>query len=608
MGIVGGDTMKDCVLLIAALACFTVPALPQAASGASTKFDERCRRLLDVVSAETERSFYGIAAKMATGRDVPGALRALDSMTFDNSVGGNFYSYTLIGTYLHCRAALPDSLHRKVRDAYRLRTMYRGDTENHWVTYYTGIYLAAQTWPGEDGTRWFNGKSSDENFREASAWLTRWMNVTATIGQGEFDSPTYMAVFIAPMLVLYDFAADPVMKRRTQMTLDLLFADVAVDHLKGNYCGAHSRDYPEDIINPLGAPMTRVIWLYFGEPAEERWDDARFRPRYRGSWESVFGALGTYRLPPVIERIALDRATPYVHTETKRVRNIIRYSDVMNPPVYKYLYMTPTYALGSLQGGILQPIQQHTWDVTYVSDKPNNTLFTLHPFFSGKELAMFFPEEIKFLAGEVDRYHKIYTSPDKWNSSSPYEQTFQHKNAIIVLYDIDTAAQHRHIDGFFPGTLDERVTDRSGWIFCRSGDTYIAFFPAKPYAMTQEEGHWRWRSTDRKNAVVAEVGSRAEDGSFGAFCTLVSANVPRFRLLKERPSVRYSTRQGDVMDFTFGGTRLLNGRAVSFADYQLFHGPFVNSRLKSGVITLTAGGMKRVLDFNNVTISETNTR
>jgi hypothetical protein len=600
--------MRKFSLLGCALACLAAPAASQGNAGGTAGFDERCRTLLGVVSAEGERSFYGIAAKMATRRDVAGALRMLDSMTFDNSIGGNFYSYTLIGTYLHCRAALPDSLHRKVRDAYRRRTMYRGDTENHWVTYYTGIYLAAQTWPGEDGTTWFNGKGSDENFREASEWLSRWMNITATIGQGEFDSPTYMAVFIAPLLVLHDFAADPVMKRRTQMTLDLLFADVAVDHLKGNYCGGHSRDYPEDIINPLGAPMTRLIWLYFGEPAEARWDDARLRPRYRGSWESVFGALGTYRLPPVIERIALDREKPYTHTETKRVRNIIRYSDAMNPPVFKYLYMTSTYALGSLHGGILQPIQQHTWDVTFVSGKPNNTLFTLHPFFTGKELAMFFPEEIKFLAGEVDRYHKIYTSPDKWNSSSPYEQTFQEKNAIIVLYDIDSAAQHRHVDGFFPGTLDERIMDPSGWIFCRGGDTYIAFYPAMPYVMSAEGGHWRWRSTELKNAIVTEVGSRAEDGPFESFRTRVARAVPRFRLVDDRPSVRHTTRLGEIMEFTFGGARVLNGRAIAFAEYGFYRGPFVNSSLNSGIITLTAGGMKRVLDFNAVSITDTRER
>ena len=76
-----------------------------------------------------------------------------------------------------------------------------------------------------------------------------------------------------------------------------------------------------------------------------------------------------------------------MHQETKRVRNIIRFGRDMNPPVYKYSYVTDQFILGCLQGGILQPIQQHTWDVTFVSEKPNNTIFSLHPFVSGKELA-----------------------------------------------------------------------------------------------------------------------------------------------------------------------------------------------------------------------------
>ena len=42
-----------------------------------------------------------------------------------------------------------------------------------------------------------------------------------------------MPVFLAPMLLLYDFAADPAMKTRAQMMCDLLLADFAVEHLRG---------------------------------------------------------------------------------------------------------------------------------------------------------------------------------------------------------------------------------------------------------------------------------------------------------------------------------------------------------------------------------------
>ncbi|MCX6145456.1 MAG: hypothetical protein NTZ35_19790 [Ignavibacteriales bacterium] len=592
------------LLLIVMAGSVSDHSMAQTSLTTESRFEQRRQRLIDVVSQERDRGFFTVAAKLSAGRDKDFALAMLDSLTTDESIGGMFYAYSAIGTYLRLWNQLPDSLVRKLRQAYRERTMYRGDTENHWVAYYTGLYLAAQTWPNEDRSQWFNGKSSMENFKESEEWLNRWMSTTATIGQGEFDSPTYFIVFMTPMLTLFDFAKDPVMKRKAQMTADLLFADFAAEHLNGNYCGGHSRDYPDDIVNPLSAPAALWAWLYFGEPNMELWQESRYRPRYRGGWETVFGAMSSYRLPDVIHTMATDRSKAYVHTETKRTRNVIRFGQEKNPPVYKYTYMTHDYALGSLQGGILQPIQQHTWDVTYRSDKPNNTIFTLHPFYSGRELAMFFPEEQKFLADEVDRYHLVYTDPNKWNSSSPYEQTFQHKNAIIVLYSIDKNANHQHIDGFFPKNLDERIEHSSGWIFCRAGSVYVAFFPLRPYQWIEEKVDWRWRSTALKNGIVLEVGSSDEDGTFEAFRNHVMQSKPAMNSSGNDLIVNYETRRGDVMKFTFDGKRRLNGKAIDFKTYKFFNGPFIQSERGSGIIRMTDGKKVRELNFKKATIKE----
>jgi hypothetical protein len=576
----------------------------QTASIPESRFEERRQRLIDVVSQERDRGFFTVAAKLTAGKDKEFAFAMLDSLTTDESIGGMFYAYMAIGTYLRLGDQLPDTILHKIRQAYRERSMYRGDTENHWVAYYTGLYLAAQTWPNEDRSQWFNGKSSAENFRESEEWLNHWMNTTATIGQGEFDSPTYFIVFMTPMLTLFDFARDPVMKKKAQMTVDLLFADFASEQLDGNYCGGHSRDYPDDITNPLAAPAALWAWLYFGEPNMELWQESRYRPRYRGGWETVFGAMSSYRLPDIIYTMATSRSNAYIHTETKRVRNVIRFGQEKNPPVYKYTYMTHDYALGSLQGGILQPIQQHTWDVTYRSDKPNNTIFTLHPFYSGKELAMFFPEEQKFLADEVDRYHLVYTDPNKWNSSSPYEKTFQHKNAIIVLYDIDKDANQKHIDGFFPKTLDERVEDSSGWIFCRAGSVYVAVFPLQPYEWIEEKINWRLRSARLKNGIVVEVGSSNEDGAFETFINRIVQSKPVMGRSERDFTVSYKTRNGDTLKFAFDGQRRLNGNVVDFKTYKLFNGPFIQSERGSGIIRMTDGKKVRELNFKKATIQE----
>ncbi len=581
-------------MLMLKLYTFFIPLLlwtacPAARAEAKYSFSERSRTILKAAAGESKTDFFTVLAKIKTGRP---AWRQLDSLLFDEKIGGSFLSYSAIATYLYLQQELPDSLAKKFREVYHRRTIYRGDTENHWAMYYTGILLASQTWPDEPAAFWFNGKSSQENWQEAHEYLLRWIQITSTVGQGEFDSPTYFITYVSPMLVLYDFCKEPVLRHRVELVLHLLFADFAVDHLQGMYGGGPSRDYPEDIINPLIPASTMWAWLYFGQPDFEPWREHRGPLRHRG-WETVCGTLSSYRLPEIIRRIATDRSQPYVNLESKRTRNIIRFREEQNPIVYKYTYMSPSYVLGSLYGGILQPIQQHTWDVSFVSEQPYNTLFTLHPFYSGQELAMFFPEEEKILADEVNRYHLIYKDPNKWNSSSPFEQTFQHRNALIVVYEIETGAQHPHIDGFFPKTLRERRIDPSGWIFCNAGKTYIAFFPLKPYEWIEEKVNWRWRSHDLRNGVVVQVDEASHHTSFAAFCRRFQP-APQWKF----GTITYKTLEGEEMQFSFNGARLLNGQAVRFKADELYDSPYMLSKRYSGIITLRYGKETLELNFN----------
>jgi len=53
---------------------------------------------------------------------------------------------------------------------------YRGDTENHWLLYYTSLYLMAQMYPDQPGDTWFTGKSSAENMADARQQLDQTRN------------------------------------------------------------------------------------------------------------------------------------------------------------------------------------------------------------------------------------------------------------------------------------------------------------------------------------------------------------------------------------------------------------------------------------------------
>lgn len=543
-------------------------ALPLNAGSIKNEYQVRVQQVLNWADSVQSKNFFVAAVRIKKGQHVQEGLNIFEERLkhLEKSPSGMFDIYSLMISYLAVENQIPAYLKKQVRQTMAAANFYRGDTENHLTMYYTGLYLAAQTFPDLPAKKWYTGKSSAANMEEALGWLNAWMQTTTTIGQGEFDSPTYTPVFLAPMFGLYQWATDPALKKNAEAMLYWLIADFAAEHLNGMYVGAHSREYPERLIDKTCSDMTGWSWLLFGQ----------ISPKYNGTL--IPAALSDFVIPDILYQVGTDRNKPYVHTETKRVRNIIRLGEEKNPPVYKYTYMTKDFALGSMMGGsVLQPIQQHTWDVSFVSPSTAASIFTVHPFTDEKDLGMFFPEEMKFTVKEVSNFHRYYGDEGKWSSSSPYEQTFQHENAIIVLYDIPKGTRFEHIDGFFPKDLDERITDSSGWIFCRSGRTYIAFFPLQPAEWIEEETGFRLRSCALKNGCVVEVAQAENYTSFNAFQKQICSNTLARDTFNETLTVSYTTSSGEVMTFTYNGPRRLNGQAINFADYKLFRGPFLNA-------------------------------
>jgi len=557
-------------------------------------------------------SYYTVAARYARRSGV-GIADSLLELALESPRGDMFWMFPVIGAYLHGREVMSEHTRAVVRNAWKTYAPYRGDTENHWAMYYSTLFLAAEQWPNLPGSEWFNGKSSEENREEAKAYLISWMHITTTIGQGEFDSPDYFAEYAISMVLLHDFAQDPEMQKRGGMMLDYILADFAAEHLDGQYLGGFSRIYQPAVYKPLLSAASAYAYLYFGtgEPARSGW--------------VLFAALSSYRLPDIIYRIATDRTTPYVHTERKRVRNVIRFGTEKNPPVYKTTYVTQDYGIGSLQGGILQPIQQHTWGVRYTYGRPYTTIFGLHPYWSSLELGMFFPEEIKPLIADVVGSKSTYNNPDKWTGGSPYERTFQHRNTLLVLDDIPPGTVTEHIDGFFPRNLEERIVDPSGWILCKAGKTYVGWYPLQPGQWTEETettgqektavgwpvdipkaretGNWRLRSQHLQNGYVIEVRSEREIGSFEHFAETLRSHVPVASLLPGEVKVEYTTINNDKMTFAYPDGRMLNGKPVDLTTWKLFQGPFLNAEVGSERLVMTHGKQRRVLDFRTLQVT-----
>ncbi|MBL9203077.1 MAG: hypothetical protein JNL39_21390 [Opitutaceae bacterium] len=541
-----------------------------------------------------------IAAKLALREDAAAcSVRIVELMK--TPTGDMFWMFPATAISYLGRDQLTPEAKAAIREAWRTYFPLRGDTENHWVMYYTTMHLMADLWPGEGANRWFNGKSSAEISAESRAWLLHWIDLTTTIGQGEYDCTHYLGEYAIPMLYLATWAKDPQMRQRGRMMLDWIFADFAVETLNGAYIGSHARTDDTTVLEKWNALSSYFAWQLLGNCPP---------PAAYGGWGIYFSTIAEhYELPEVIYRIGTDRSGSFTHTERKRTRHRWRNSDVRNAPVYKTAYITPDYALGSDQGGLLQPIQQHSWDLTWSVPDPrgvHNTIFSVQPFFGPEELMMYFAEMPDYMPASVTFQGKpTYISEAKLLGGSPYEQIFQQDDTLITLSDIPASAPWKQINGFFSKDLARLEEDASGWLFAQGGRAYIAYRPLAPYEWRPlEKGGKRLLSPHAKNGTILQAAAAREFASWDEFKARIRA-LPLSIAREPTLRVAFTSLRGKKIEATYGAAPRVDGRVVDHAkEWKLFAGPYLNAEVGGRKLTLTHGKLKRVIDFNTLTVTD----
>lgn len=562
-----------------------------------------------------------LAVKLVLRQDAEGVSSRVIELMQGRQTGEMFWMFPWTAVSFLGRDQLTTEAKAAIRTAWRTYMPLRGDTENHWVMYYTSLYLMAELYPDDPAESWFTGKSSAENRAEAKAYLVEWMDIATTIGQGEFNPTHYIGEYAIPMLYLASWARDPEMKVRGRMKLDWLMADLAENTLNGVLHGANARTDDTSVVQRWHALATYFSWQMFGNTAPP--------PNYGGFGVYFAVAAANYELPEVIYHIAVDRSEDFLQRDLKRTRRRWRYSDELMPLVYKTNYVRRDYAVASTQGGLItDPIQAHVWDVTWAVPDPrgvHNTMFSVHPHSEGKVMQMYFTELPDHMIEALASQGKpSYDVPDKILGSSPFEQVFQDLDTVIALYDIPEGTRFPHINGFFSKDLTNLTVDPSGWIFAQGGNTYLAYRPLADYEWQPRLGYKQLPSTSgykyerinlgekgdkllashhRKNGTIVQAASASEFANFAAFQSAIRA-LPLEFALDPVPSVRFTTLRGRTLEFTYGKTPSVDGVAVDYSKWKLFEGPYLNAEKGSRKLTLTHGRLERVLDFNTLTITD----
>ena len=396
----------------------------------------------DVARQEGPPYFAKIAARIKTNFKTEVACSQLDTL-LAREQGDMFWMYGCAGLYYSCKSELPQSYKDKVRRAWKLCTPYRGDTDNHFLMYYSSLYLMAQEWDDLSESEWFLGKSSKQITKESKEYLEHWIDETVRYGMSEFDSPRYMYYYITPLVLLAEYVADGKFKTKCEMMLELLLADYAHDYYFGNYVGAHSRVGFDQALDSRKAETASYGQFYFEDSVSLVMPDV------------AFAAMGKWECPEIIKKIATKKTFPFKSIEEQRVRKVVRGEEDQRVPV-KRMLMTKHFALGSMNGGLVSPIQQQSWTLTINTSKENNVVTGLHPYVSASELGKYFPEKPSWQLERIEATKKGYSSEDKFIGGSPYESIHQEGHILYVDYvNVPQDVRYQHCDIIFPKWVRE---------------------------------------------------------------------------------------------------------------------------------------------------------
>jgi len=564
-----------------------------------TQLEERRQVILAGLAGQTwkegddhRRRVYLGVVKLFTGVDRENGLKLLNDAINDPIHWGCFNVYSIMDAILRIGDQLPPQLIEKAK--FQLATHFgedKGFTENHKLQYRTARYLFGQTWP--EGPIFADGMTPLEAMQEAQNWVDDWIDRTVSAGQLEFDSVNYHSLYYLCMTTIYDFAKDPLMKRKAWMMMQILIADWAPEYLKGNWIGAHSREKYNQVIHTILNCGVSIPfgYLFFG--------DSHYHPELEETYYVGLAAVQGFRPLALLGNIATDRSQPYIHKETKAPRQGfgINTSDL---PTWKYSYVTKDYALGSSYGDITA-VENHRWDITWVSEKDGSTCFFINPSYSKEQLLKYFDDDPDKIVDNIVRQRPYYKDPNKWIEGSPFEELFQHENTIIALYDIPEKERNGRVNGFYSKIIEERIQDQSGWLFCQTDSIYFAVRMLTEFEWHEEKDHFQVTMNNRRTGVIMEVAQQAEFSSFEAFQNRIKNNDLFIEMNKLH--IVYRNSRGDNLDFTYPDKRKLNGKEIAFENWPLFSGPFVNAKKGTKIIEIKYGREKVILDFNDFSVN-----
>ena len=501
-------------------------------------------------------------------------------------------------------------------DARRDSTYRCYHTENHQALYHTAELLAGQLYPDE---RFADGKTGREHIVHATELIVPWLDFRFRFGFSEFLS-TYYDVEVLLLSNLYDFADDESIRNKARAVLDILMFDMALNTKDGLLCAASGRTYASSLLTGIHttAPLAR---LAFGTGTSR--------------WQEVTGAValatGSYRVPAVIEAVAVDRMPGML----SRMRTSINVEDA---PGYGISYDTePECHIFWGMQEFVHPLtvnmskrmshSYNTWPYgdydsfieAYEQERargrepadrdcfaipegnivtfrtPDYMLSTLQDFRKGLRgyqqhvwQATLAPDVIVYTNHPGGT--NMRNSPNYWAGNLLMPRAAQHRNVSCCIYDIPSGHETPYSHAYFPAEAMDSVRTVGKWHFGCKDDAYVALWASDAGALqTDFRGKkCEIRSSGNTCVWLCETGSASEWGSFDAFVAgVASANVAC-----DGTSVCYTSPSCGEFSFGWDEPLTVDGGEVALRHSCRYDNPFCKAPFDADSIVITYADKK----------------
>ena len=604
---------------------------------------------LDEMHARFERSSYfrgaggdrhkyamgPVIARLMLDPDDAPALRmyrnlmAVDEQKSDRGIY-HFSSFQKTRMFFQLGDQLPEDFRNAID--YDVRNyfdiMRQGGTENHQFMNRTSGYVWAERLDGEfPGAR--DGREGSLTFLRD--WLHDQMLRNYRVGNGEYDSSTYVAFSAASWSNIYDFSEDPAMQDTARAMLDWYAVAMARKYFHGITLGPESRGFARDAVGNVPSPRggfdavgTHTDWLAWlwwdasaAAPLMDR-ADVRVNP-----YPALNLALSDYRPHRVIQNIARKNVPlPYSARGAKayyRITNELdTYHDDHNRD-HEVLFFHRDFAMGTLYS----PTDGVRTSGTIL---PQTTMFKL-AVRDGRAVRAF---------GMSNGYHGHFPLEGR----TPYDQYHQHRAAAINIthvYNPDDSdhegghegvgkgrTAHRAIFGYPAAVGRPRL--QHGWYFWEVGDVFVATRPLGDNVQDLDtlprfrprdvQGYRFLVSEGPLGGWIVQAAQRPDFETLEAFIHAVheQVQIDLTAFDPEQREVTLTCLEGHTLRMRHTGgpggrpDAWVDGEALVFENWPVYESPYVNQAVGSGILELNDGVETLSIDTTGDTITWTEGR